>query len=103
LIRDIVPEVIVLFLREKGNVEAADSVTLRSRRGLTKWDLSRKAVKLWEIPAEELMAAGDVGLIPWVPLTKFDQPPERIVSRCRTHIDHHALSLKHLEREDLLA
>src|SRR5437762_14052892 len=35
--RNIVPEVIVLFLHKKGHVEAADSVTLRSRRGLTNW------------------------------------------------------------------
>ncbi len=87
LIRDIVPEVIVLFLHEKGNVPAADSVELRSRRGLTKWDLSWKAVKLWEVPAEELLAVGDVGLIPWVPLSKYPDDPERIISRCRARID----------------
>src|SRR5271157_3340395 len=28
-------------------------------------------LQLWEIPAEELLAAFDVGLIPWVPLTQF--------------------------------
>ena len=81
--RGIVPEVIVLFLHEKGNVAAADSLELRSRRGLTRWNLHWKAVKLWEVPAEELLAMGDVGLIPWVPLAQFEGPPERIVSRCR--------------------
>jgi len=98
--RDIVPEVIVLFLHEKGNVEAAGSAILRSRRGLTKWDLSWRAVKLWEVPAEELLAAGDVGLIPWVPLAQFDGPPERIVRRCRDHIDRDAPPKEH---ENLLA
>jgi len=98
--RDIVPEVIVLFLHEKGNVEAAGSAILRSRRGLTKWDLSWRAVKLWEVPAEELLAAGDVGLIPWVPLAQLDGPPERIVRRCRDHIDRDAPPKEH---ENLLA
>ena len=87
LARDIVPEVVVLFLHPKGNVEAAGSVELRSRLGLTKWNLSWKAVKLWEVPAEELFAAGDIGLIPWVPLSQFDGPPEPILRKCRARID----------------
>lgn len=98
--RQIVPEVIVLFLREKGHVEAAGSVTLHSRRGLTRWDLSWKAVKLWEVPAEELIRMGDVGLLPWVPLAQFAGPPEAIVSRCRARIDQDAPPI---ERENLLA
>ena len=82
LARDIVPEVVVLFLHPKGNVEAAGSVELRSRLGLTTWQLAWKAVKLWEVPAAELLAAGDVGLIPWVLLSQFDGPPEPIVRQC---------------------
>jgi hypothetical protein len=101
--RQIVPEIIVLFLREKGHLKAADSASLRSRRGLTKWDLSWKAVKLWEVPAEELIAIGDIGLIPWVPLAKLSGPPEQIVSRCRAHIDHHAPHLEHAEHANLWA
>ena len=98
--RDIVPDVIVLFFHSKGNVEAAASATLRSRRGLTKWNLSWKAVKLWEVSTEQLLAAGDVGLIPWVPLANFDGPPEPIVRRCRDRIDRDARPGEH---ENLLA
>jgi hypothetical protein len=101
--RGILPEVIVLFLREKGHVPAADSVALRSRKGLTRLDLAWKAVKLWELPAEELLAAGDVGLIPWVPLAKFDDPPERIVSRCRARIDNPATPIEQVGHQNLLA
>lgn len=82
--KGVVPELLVLFLHEKGHVPAADSVELRSRRGLTKWNLSWKAIKVWQVPAEDLIATGDVGLIPWVPLAKFQGSPEQIVSRCRT-------------------
>jgi len=98
--RDIVPDVIVLFLHPRGNVEAAGSATLRSRRGLTKWDLSWRAVKLWEVAAEELLAADDVGLITWVPLADFKGPPEQIVRRCRDRIDRDAPPGEH---ENLLA
>jgi hypothetical protein len=101
--RKIVPEVIVLFLRKKGHVKAADSVTLRSRRGLTRLDLSWKALKLWELPAEVLISMGDVGLLPWVPLAQFDGPPERIVSRCRARIDRQAPRLGDAEHKNLLA
>ena len=97
--RNVLPEVIVLFLHEKGNVPAADSVELRSRKGFTNLKLSWRAVKLWELPAEELLAAGDVALLPWVPLAKFSGPPETIVSRCRARIDSETSSP---DREDLL-
>jgi hypothetical protein len=98
--RDIVPEVIVLYLHRKGNLEAAGSVALCSRRGFTSLNLSWKAVKLWEVPAEELLAMGDIGLIPWVPLADFDVPPETIVSQCRARIDQDAPPT---DRENLLA
>ena len=75
--RGIVPELLVLFLHEKGNVVASDSVELRSRERLTKGKLSWKAVKLWEFPAEELLAMGDVGLIPWVPPRSSRARPRR--------------------------
>jgi hypothetical protein len=98
--RGVVPDVLVLFLRPRGKAAAAGSATLRSRGGLTKWDLSWRVVKLWEVPAERLLAAGDVGLIPWVPLARFDGPPEPIVRVCRTRIDRDAPAGEH---ENLLA
>jgi hypothetical protein len=101
--RGILPELIVLFLHEKGNVAAADSLELKSRRGLTRWNLSWKAVKLWEVPAEELLAMGDVGLIPWVPLAQFEAPPEQIVRRCRARIEQADPPLTPVDQENLLA
>jgi hypothetical protein len=59
-----------------------------------------KVVELWTVPAEELLAAGDVGMIPWVPLTHWDGPPEPIFRECRARIDQDALPG---ERENLLA
>jgi hypothetical protein len=99
--RGVVPEIIVLFLHEKGNVAASDSVELKSRRGLTTLNLSWKAIKLWEVPAEDLLAIGDVGLVPWVPLAKSTDDPERLIRRCRARIDAAVPSSP--ERENLLA
>ncbi len=98
--RQVIPDVLVLFLHPKGNVPAADSAALSSQKGLTKWDFSWKAVKLWEVPADDLLAAGDVGLIPWVPLTQFDESAETIMRECRERIDRDAPPNEH---ENMLA
>lgn len=53
-----------------------------------------------------MIATGDVGLLPWVPLAKFEGSPEQIVSRCRAHIDHAIASAEPEKRaryENLLA
>jgi hypothetical protein len=57
-------------------------------------------VELWTVSAADLLAAGDVGLIPWVPLSKFDGPPEAIFRECRSRIDHDG---RPEEQENLLA
>jgi hypothetical protein len=49
-----------------------------------------RVVELWTVPAEELLAANDVGLIPWVPLAQFQGPPEPILEECRRRIDQQA-------------
>jgi hypothetical protein len=77
--RQILPEVVVLFLHRRGKAEALDAINLSSPQGLTDWKLSWRIAKLWEVPAQELLAADDIGLIPWVPLTKFKGPPEPMI------------------------
>jgi len=98
--RKILPEVIAVFLHPKGRIEAAGATNLKSPQGWTDWRLSWKIVELWKVPADQLLAAGDVGLIPWVPLTCFDGPPEPILRQCRDRIDRDAPPD---EQESLLA
>ena len=62
--------------------------------------LQWNVVELWTIPTEELLEAGDVGLIPWVPLADFAEPPETTLRRCREAIETHASSA---ETANLLA
>jgi hypothetical protein len=88
--RQVLPDVLVLFLRPRGKATAAESVTLCSPARLTKWDLSWKAVKLWEVPAEQLLAAGDVGLIPWMPLAQVEESPEHSRPSSRPSMMPHA-------------
>ena len=98
--RKVLPEVLTLFLHPKGRIEAAGAANLESPQGWTEWRLSWKIIELWKVPADQLLAAGDVGLIPWVPLTHFEGPPEPVLRQCRDRIDRDAPPG---EQENLLA
>jgi predicted transposase YdaD len=93
--KEVLPEVIAVFLHPGGNARAANQIFLQSPLRLTNLRLSWKAVKLWTIPAEELLAAGDVGLIPWVPLARSAGRPEPIFRECRARIDRDAPPEQH--------
>ncbi|MBA4065004.1 MAG: hypothetical protein C0501_15085 [Isosphaera sp.] len=84
--RKAVPEVVCLVLKPKGNLTVAGVSERASPRGPTRVGGSWPVVRLCEVDAEELFAAGDVGLIPWVPLTRTTQTPDELMVRCRDRI-----------------
>jgi hypothetical protein len=98
--RRVVPEVVALVLHPKGQFRAGTELALHSRLGLARFAVGWRVVELWTVPAEELLAAGDVGLIPWVPLSHFSGPPEPLLQQCRERIDRQAAPD---ERANLLA
>ncbi len=81
---------VTLVLRPEGKYRIPGGRNLRDRRGLSACRLQWRVVELWTVPAEELLSAGDVGLIPWVPLTDYRDPPETIIRRCRDTIEQRA-------------
>lgn len=98
--RGVMPELLTLVLRQRGQYRVPSEFEARSELGWTALHCSWKVVELWQVPAEELLAAGDVGIIPWVPLSRFEGPPRDILQRCRDRIDREA---PHQERRNLLA
>jgi len=84
--RKVMPEVVSLILKPKGNVAVTGSAESVSRRGRTRIGGSWPVVRMWELDAEELFAAGDAGLIPWVPLAHTTQTPEVLMTRCRDRL-----------------
>lgn len=84
------PEVVVVILHPKGNVQVEPGIALQSNLGLTRLQTNWHVVRLWELEAETLLALNDPGLVPWVPLTHFDRPPEEVFQRCRAIIDQFA-------------
>jgi hypothetical protein len=90
-----VPDVLILVLRPKGQVEVADHITLQSQGGLTDLRASWRVVELWNLPAAELLATGEPGLMPWVPLTRLDGPAPAILGESRRIIDEKAKPQEH--------
>jgi hypothetical protein len=84
--RGSVPEVVSLVLKPKGKLAVSGSAALTSARGGTRVSGSWPVVRLWELEADQLFAAGDVGLIPWVPLTRTTLPPEELMARCHDRL-----------------
>jgi hypothetical protein len=89
------PEVVVLVLHPKGTLRATGGVALSSRRGWTKWAARWRVVELWTLAAADLLALGDVGVVPWVPLARIDGPPEPVIRQCRDRIDRDAPANEH--------
>jgi hypothetical protein len=90
LVRGIVPEVVSLVLRPRGRKPAPRELIVRSEEGTTSIRVAWKVVELWKVPATELLAAGDIGLIPLVPLSRIDGPMEGILDEYRERIHRDA-------------
>jgi hypothetical protein len=90
LVRGVVPEVVTLILRPRGRKPVPREFVIRSEEGTTSIRVEWKVIELWKIPAAELLAAGDIGLIPLVPLSLLDRPLEEILDECRERIHRDA-------------
>jgi hypothetical protein len=98
--RKALPEVLALVLCRRSSTDIPDTVQVQSRLGWTSASLRWKVVPLWTVPAAELLAVQDVGLIPWVPLAEFTGPPEPMLEQCRQWIEQQA---PHGQQAGLLA
>ena len=81
------PELLVVVLQPKGRFRVSRRHERASRLGWSSLAGGWNVVELWTLAAEDLLVAGDVGVLPWVPLTRFDGPPEELLERCRDRIE----------------
>src|SRR5262249_7726323 len=98
--RRALPEVLAVVLHPKGAMRASDQLALESPLGWTGFQARWRAVELWTLPAEELLATNDPGVMPWVPLSHSTEPAPVLLRRCRDVIDSVPLEE---ERWNLLA
>jgi hypothetical protein len=96
----ILPELLTVVLYPRGQFRLTGDHVVTSRLQWSQLVCQWKVVELWELVAEDLLATGDVGLVPWVPLTRFQGPPAPLLEACRRRIDELALPE---ERDNLLA
>jgi hypothetical protein len=100
LTRGVLPDVLLLVLQLKGNQSILSEQVVRSAHGLTTLGLEIHVVDLWKLPATDLLSVGDIGLVPWVPLTQSEDAPEVLLQKCRDLIDQRA---RPDEKDNLLA
>jgi hypothetical protein len=97
--RGVLCDAVVICLCPKGTYRIPERVEDTSALGWSSEVLRWKVVELWTMPAEDLLAAPDVGVVPWATLGNFDGPPEVLLQRCRDRIDREGGG----HRENLLA
>jgi hypothetical protein len=98
--RETLPEIIAVILRPKGRQPIPTETEIISPLDGSRCRVQWRVVKLWEVPSAELLKSADVGLVPWVPLTNFSEPPAKVIEECRRRIDAEA---PENERQNLLA
>jgi predicted transposase YdaD len=96
----VLPELLTVVLHPKGRLRIQGAHEVTSRLQWSRLACQWKVVELWELAAEDLLSAQQVGLLPWVALTRFQGPPGPILEQCRRQIDAQALPD---ERANLLA
>lgn len=99
-LRGVLPELLMLVLCRKGKFEIPGEHEVQSRLGWSSLKCTWKVVELWKIPAEKLLNSSDAGVIPLVPLTRYDGPPAELLEQCREQIENKAAAA---EKENLLA
>jgi hypothetical protein len=85
--RGVLPEALVLCLCPRGGYRVPEQAEERSSLGWTSATLRWKVVELWTLSAEELLAAPNVGVVPWVPLARYEGSPEVLLQRCRDRLE----------------
>ena len=85
--RGVLPELVTLILRPKGNVAVHPRLELGSPLGWSRLAAEWRVVNLWELSATDFLPLTDPGLAPWLPLTRLDGPAEPLIQQCKDVIE----------------
>ena len=83
-------EIRAVYAASRGNLRLTGDHEWVCRQGRTRLSLRWQVIELWMLAAADLLATDDVGLVPWVPLTRFDAPADVVLRQCRQRIDRGA-------------
>jgi len=88
--RGVLPEGLVVVLRRKGRLRVANRVDLRSPAGWARLQARWRVVELWQVPAADLLAPDDPGMVPWAVVARPGGRPEVVLQQCRDLIERKA-------------
>jgi hypothetical protein len=86
---DHLPDLLMLVLRPKGKYRIGANHSIQSKAGMSTLTATWRTVELWTLSASEF-SGGDVGILPWVPLMRMEEPPETVLERCAERIEREA-------------
>ena len=86
-VHGVLPDAVVLCLCPRGMYRVPAKVEDTSSLGWTSEALAWKVVELWTLSAEALLAAPNVGVVPWATAAHYDGPPEILLQRCRDRLE----------------
>jgi hypothetical protein len=84
------PDLLMLVLRPKGKFRIGEVHEVHGEMGVSSLKANWRTVELWTLPAEQFLAEGDAGMMPWVPLMQMDGPAESLLERCADKIEKKA-------------
>ena len=93
------PELLMLVLRPKGKFRVEGIHAIQSELGLSRLEVRWRVVELWTLPAEQFLAEAEVGVVPWVPLMRFDGQPESLLERCASKIERMAAPAQRMDMQ----
>jgi hypothetical protein len=85
--RKALPEILVFVLSPKGRKRIRSQSLHVSPEGWADLRVRWRVIELWTIPADEVLASNEPGLMPWVPLMHFTGAPEPVFEQCRSVIE----------------
>ncbi len=80
------PDAAVIVLCPRGKRQAAG----RAQHSTLGWSSRRhrwRRLEMWKVPADDLLALNEVGLVPLVPLARTREQAPALLQRCRDRID----------------
>lgn len=89
------PDAVGMVLAPRGRYRVADHLEMHGPTGVAFGHFGWKVIELWTLPAEQLLADGDLGMVPWVPLAQYSGDAEALLRECRRRIDRQASAVEH--------
>jgi hypothetical protein len=83
----VLPDTVLIVLCRRGKQKQSKGCLQQSPLGWSSRRHRWRVVELWKVPAEELLALNEVGLVPLLPLTRSKEAPATLLQQCKQRIE----------------